>query len=619
MNIIIPAAGEGKRFLEQGYSSPKPLINVLGEPMIFYVIKSLCLQPSDKIFIVYTQDLDKYSFQHILRKEFPDLNLNFVLLKFKTRGPVETVLCGLNQMADLQEKTLVLDCDTFYGDDIVQSAKAVLGHCIFYFTDLSQDSIFSYIKIDNGQVMQIREKVRISDHACAGSYGFKSGTILKQYCESVLNAEDKAKGEYYLSSVYAQMLKDGETVIAYPVDDFHCLGTPYQLQAYCLNHEAGPKRFCFDLDGTLVTFPQKKGDYSTVRPILRNIKLVRHLHELGHTIIIQTARKMLTSHHNPGQAAKLAHESVFDTLEKFQIPFDEIYFGKPFAHFYVDDLSAKAFDIEKEIGFYDATIEPRSFNGVEYAAEYVVKKTSNPGEVYFYHHIPPSMKAHFPRVLETFYDTLKLERIQGIVFSYLLINHSLTQHNLTNLLRTVHELHRSWNLSDAPNIDYSANYIPKIAARYVEFDYRSLSPDSYHYYQKIVQKLDSHVPSIGVIHGDLVFSNIFLCDHQLIRFIDMRGRVGEVNTVFGDVFYDYAKIYQSLYGYDFILCDQEPNAVYLRELRECFEVSFLEMFSADKLETLKYITAGLLFSLIPLHTDPLKQKKYFDLIREIIP
>lgn len=43
MNILIPAAGTGRRFAEDGYRGPKPLIPVLGEPMISHVIRSLHL------------------------------------------------------------------------------------------------------------------------------------------------------------------------------------------------------------------------------------------------------------------------------------------------------------------------------------------------------------------------------------------------------------------------------------------------------------------------------------------------------------------------------------------------------------------------------------------------
>ena len=41
------------------------------------------------------------------------------------------------------------------------------------------------------------------------------------------------------------------------------------------------KRFCFDLDNTLVTYPKIKGDYSTVEPIVKNIEL-----ELGVKLLI---------------------------------------------------------------------------------------------------------------------------------------------------------------------------------------------------------------------------------------------------------------------------------------------------------------------------------------------
>ena len=37
MQIIIPMAGIGKRFIEAGYKDPKPLIEVDGKPMIQHV------------------------------------------------------------------------------------------------------------------------------------------------------------------------------------------------------------------------------------------------------------------------------------------------------------------------------------------------------------------------------------------------------------------------------------------------------------------------------------------------------------------------------------------------------------------------------------------------------
>src|SRR5436190_23369448 len=98
MNILIPASGLGKRFTDVGYIGAKPLIMVLGEPMICRVIQHLVdytLKPEDQIHIIYLQEFDKYQFVPIIKRAFPDLNINFIQLKQYTRGPAETILCGL--------------------------------------------------------------------------------------------------------------------------------------------------------------------------------------------------------------------------------------------------------------------------------------------------------------------------------------------------------------------------------------------------------------------------------------------------------------------------------------------------------------------------------------------
>ena len=41
MKILIPMAGEGSRFLKEGYAFPKPLIDVDGKPMIQTVVENL--------------------------------------------------------------------------------------------------------------------------------------------------------------------------------------------------------------------------------------------------------------------------------------------------------------------------------------------------------------------------------------------------------------------------------------------------------------------------------------------------------------------------------------------------------------------------------------------------
>ena len=74
----------------------------------------------------------------------------------------------------------------------------------------------------------------------------------------------------------------------------------------------------------------------------------------------------------------------------------------------------------------------------------------------------------------------------------------------------------------------------------------------------------------SVIHGDPVFSNVLLTKDGRIFLLDMRGELGSVLTLQGDLAYDLSKVYQSLLGYDFIILGQplhERDAELLEELR----------------------------------------------------
>ncbi len=95
----------------------------------------------------------------------------------------------------------------------------------------------------------------------------------------------------------------------------------------------------------------------------------------------------------------------------------------------------------------------------------------------------------------------------------------------------------------------------------------------------------------------------------------MRGKVGDELTIFGDAYYDLAKIYQSLIGYDHILNNIEIDVLYTQKLIKHFEYQFQEV----NLNKIKLITASLLFSLLPLHEENEEQfNKYFKLIENLI-
>lgn len=620
MNVIIPIGGVGQRFKDEGYNMPKPLISVLGKPMIYRVIDSLKLDNNkDKIYIVYHNHLKEFNFESLIKFYFPNKNIEFISLDYMTKGAAETVLSCLNTLKnkDLNKNFLLLDCDTFYEDDIVKSFKNnVNKNVIHYHTDTNPDPIFSYIKTtNNNKVTEIKEKIKISDKANTGAYGFESGYLLKKYCNQVL----KLKSELYISHVYNEMLKDNVEIYGKEILKFNCVGTPLQLQIYCNKnkYKSEKLRICFDFDNTLVSYPTIPGDYSSVKPITKNINFVKLLKELGHTIIIYTARRMKTHKGNMGSTMADIGKVTFSTLDNFDIPYDEIYFGKPYADFYIDDLAINpSLSLDKSLGIFNTNTPPRDFNKVEFDGDIVTKYTANKGEVYWYQNIPKGLENYFPKVYEAKDNKLVLENVNGVNYSYLYTSKSLNLKDLEILFKSLKKINNSFKPSST---NIYLNYSSKLKLRYDNNEtLYSQIPNSKKIFNNLMDKLTYYesykLGQPSIIHGDPVFTNILKTETG-VKFIDMRGKLGTEITQTGDFYYDYAKIYQSIIGYDYILNDIEMDNLYIDKFTKWFESQFTE----NEMIYIKTITASLLFSLLPLHSySDKKFTDYFNLISNLL-
>lgn len=262
MNVIIPLGGKGERFKNEGYIKPKPFIKVLGKEILFHVIDNLFLNETNKlnhdtdrnidtnIYIIYNNELDQYNFADIIRVKYPMIHL--IKLEHDTRGAAETVYIGITEILKLEDnktniykKTLLIDGDTFYTRNIIDmfynnpfDKKNDYG-AIFYTKNYNPNPIFSYITFDrfdsyNNIVTQIIEKVKISDNANTGAYGFANIKELHHYAKYVLDNNITFKNEYYTSCIIDCMIKDGYGFRAIELtdDDVHVLGTPTQVRDF---------------------------------------------------------------------------------------------------------------------------------------------------------------------------------------------------------------------------------------------------------------------------------------------------------------------------------------------------------------------------------------------------
>jgi capsule biosynthesis phosphatase len=96
-------------------------------------------------------------------------------------------------------------------------------------------------------------------------------------------------------------------------------------------------RIVIDLDGTICTLKQKHETYADVLLKPGAVEFIKKLRTEGHYIIIQTARNMATCESNVGKVMKNVGKVTLEWLEKNDVEYDEIFFGKPNAHLYIDD------------------------------------------------------------------------------------------------------------------------------------------------------------------------------------------------------------------------------------------------------------------------------------------
>ena len=102
--------------------------------------------------------------------------------------------------------------------------------------------------------------------------------------------------------------------------------------------------FIFDIDGTLCPIKGKDERYEDVVPYKSMVERIQEYKAGGAKIVLFTSRNMNSYHGNIGLINAHTAKIVLNWLEKWEIPYDEIIYGKPWpGHngFYVDDRTVR--------------------------------------------------------------------------------------------------------------------------------------------------------------------------------------------------------------------------------------------------------------------------------------
>ena len=233
MNIVIPIAGRGSRFADRGITTPKPLIPVAGRPMIARALDSLhCIAYQRVIVVALKEHAEHYPLIDHIRAAIGD-QTQVILLDDVTDGQLRTVMAA-REWIDSDDDVLIANCDTYIESDLGAhiAAKAPDCHGIIS-TVYAEGDRWSFARTDSsGRVVEVAEKVRISDHASTGYYYFSNGRELCQIADAMFAAGETTRGEYYVIPVYQKMIARDWRVDISPARAMWDMGTPDALAAY---------------------------------------------------------------------------------------------------------------------------------------------------------------------------------------------------------------------------------------------------------------------------------------------------------------------------------------------------------------------------------------------------
>lgn len=239
MKYIFTLSGNSERFTKEGFIA-KPLIKIDDRYVIEYVLDMYPdIDFKDVVFIVNDQDVKNYKINEIVEELYPLSKV--IVIPAHRKGPVVSLL-KIEDLIENEEPYIISYCDLTHKWNYAGFLKRLIetdcDGCLVTHTGKHPHRMrninFAHLKLNGEQVLEVREKGYYTDdplneYASSGIYYFKSGNILKRYCKKMIENDERVNGEFYVTLIYNQMIRDGLNVIHYPTNNYVCFGTPFEL------------------------------------------------------------------------------------------------------------------------------------------------------------------------------------------------------------------------------------------------------------------------------------------------------------------------------------------------------------------------------------------------------
>jgi NDP-sugar pyrophosphorylase family protein len=241
VNVVIPAAGQGSRFVAAGYAKPKPFIDVLNRPMIERVISNVAPRKSQVSMLLRREHIDA---EAAVVARLASSGHRILPVDRLTEGTACTVLLG-RSVIDNDGALLIANSDQlvdFDVNDFVDDCMSRgLDGSILVFDDPARDPKWSFARLNEKQlVVEVAEKKPISNLATVGIYYFAHGSDFVRGAIDMIARNDRVNGEFYTCPIYNYLIAAGLSIGVYevPAGAMHGLGTPADLDAFIASPHA---------------------------------------------------------------------------------------------------------------------------------------------------------------------------------------------------------------------------------------------------------------------------------------------------------------------------------------------------------------------------------------------
>jgi dTDP-glucose pyrophosphorylase len=222
-------AGAGTRFVQAGYTTPKPFILVNGKPIIRHVMDSLHVS-GKQIFVMqreHTKHTDLMLYLWEPRPSpYPDPII--VVIDGLTEGAACSALLAKDYI-DTDESLLIVDSDTVFDWDSIDFLWDLRiidpDGCIV--TCTTSDPSKSFVEVDHeGVAIRTAEKKPISNNGAVGIYYWRHGHDFVRYAEQMIAKNLRVNNEFYICPVYNEAIADNKVITIYPIPGVYNMGTP---------------------------------------------------------------------------------------------------------------------------------------------------------------------------------------------------------------------------------------------------------------------------------------------------------------------------------------------------------------------------------------------------------